>query len=41
MLIEPAALSDFFLSYFTGAMIILITASNAGLFAWVKNKIFG
>jgi hypothetical protein len=36
MLIEPVALSDFFLSFFTGAMIILVAALYAGLFAWAK-----
>ena len=38
MLIEPVALSDFFLSFFTAAMIILSGAVYAGLFAWGKIK---
>jgi hypothetical protein len=36
MLIEPVALSDFFLSFFSAAMIILLGALYAGLFAWAK-----
>lgn len=36
MLIEPVALSDFFLSFFSAAMIILLGAIYAGLFAWGK-----
>jgi len=36
MLIEPVALADFFLSFFSAAMIILLGALYAGLFAWAK-----
>lgn len=36
MLIEPVALSDFFLSFFSAAMIILTATVYAGLFAWAK-----
>ncbi|MGZ4960330.1 MAG: hypothetical protein ACXV7J_13835 [Methylomonas sp.] len=36
MLIEPVALADFFLSFFSAAMIILLGATYAGLFAWAK-----
>lgn len=36
MLIEPIALADFFLSFFSAAMIILLGALYAGLFAWAK-----
>ena len=36
MLIEPVALSDFFLSFFSAAMIIFTAALYAGLFAWAK-----
>lgn len=36
MLIEPVALSDFFLSFFSAAMIIFSGAVYAGLFAWAK-----
>lgn len=36
MLIEPVALSDFFLSFFSAAMIILLAALYAALFAWSK-----
>lgn len=36
MLIEPVALADFFLSFFSAAMIILLGAIYAGLFAWAK-----
>ncbi len=36
MLVEPVALSDFFLSFFSAAMIILTAALYAGLFAWAK-----
>lgn len=36
MLVEPVALSDFFLSFFSAAMIILTGALYAGLFAWAK-----
>jgi hypothetical protein len=35
-LIEPIALSDFFLSFFSAAMIVLIAAVYAGLYAWEK-----
>lgn len=38
MLIEPVALSDFFLSFFSAAMIILTAAIYAGLYAWAKIK---
>ena len=38
MLIEPVALSDFFLSFFSAAMIILSGATYAGLYAWAKIK---
>jgi len=38
MLIEPVALSDFFLSFFSAAMIILSAAVYAGLYAWAKIK---
>lgn len=34
MLVEPVALSDFFLSFFSAAMIILTATLYAGLFAW-------
>lgn len=36
MLVEPVALSDFFLSFFSAAMIIFTGALYAGLFAWAK-----
>lgn len=36
MPIEPVALADFFLSFFSAAMIILLGALYAGLFAWAK-----
>ena len=36
MLIEPVALSDFFMSFFSAAMIILTAALYAGLIAWGK-----
>ena len=36
MLIEPVALSDFFLSFFCAAMIILSAVLYAALFAWAK-----
>ena len=36
MLIEPVALSDFFLSFFSAAMIIFSGAVYAALFAWAK-----
>lgn len=36
MLIEPVALSDFFLSFFSAAMIILTAVLYAALFAWAK-----
>lgn len=36
MLIEPVALSDFFLSFFSAAMIIFTAALYAALFAWAK-----
>lgn len=35
-MIEPVALSDFFLSFFSGAMIILVAALYAGLYAWAE-----
>lgn len=36
MLIQPVDLADFFLGFFTAAMIILLGALYAGLFAWAK-----
>jgi len=36
MLIEPVALSDFFLSFFSAAMIILSATLYAALYAWGK-----
>ena len=36
MLIEPVALSDFFLSFFSAALIILLATLYAALFAWSK-----
>jgi hypothetical protein len=36
MPIEPVALSDFFLSFFSAAMLILLAALYAALFAWGK-----
>ena len=36
MLVEPVALSDFFLSFFSAAMIILTAALYATLYAWAK-----
>ncbi|MCQ8106446.1 hypothetical protein NP590_20275 [Methylomonas sp. SURF-2] len=38
MLVEPVALSDFFLSFFSAAMIILCAALYAALYAWAKIK---
>jgi hypothetical protein len=35
-MVEPVALSDFFISFFSGALIILIAAIYAGLFTWEK-----
>lgn len=35
-MIEPVALSDFFISFFSGALIILTAAVYAALFAWEK-----
>lgn len=35
-MIEPVALADFFLSFFSGAMIVVLAALYAGLFAWAK-----
>jgi hypothetical protein len=35
-MVEPVALSDFFISFFSGALIILIAAMYAALFAWEK-----
>ena len=35
-MIEPVALSNFFLSFFSGAMIILLAALYAVLYAWGK-----
>ncbi len=36
ILIEPVALPDFFLSFFSGAMIILIAALYAGIYTWAE-----
>lgn len=36
MLVEPVALSDFFLSFFSAAMIIFTAALYAALFTWGK-----
>lgn len=36
MLIEPVALSDFFLSFFSAAMIILTATLYAVLYAWAR-----
>lgn len=36
MLIEPVALSDFFLSFFSAAMIIFTATLYAALYAWAK-----
>lgn len=36
MLVEPVALSDFFLSFFSAAMIIFCAALYAGFYAWAK-----
>ncbi|PPD33819.1 MAG: hypothetical protein CTY19_06570 [Methylomonas sp.] len=36
MLVEPVALSDFFLSFFSAAMIIFTATLYAGLFAWAR-----
>lgn len=36
MLLEPVALSDFFLSFFSAAMIILTATIYAALYAWGK-----
>lgn len=33
-MLEPVALSDFFLSFFSAAMIVLLAALYAGLYAW-------
>ncbi len=38
MLIEPVALSDFFLSFFSAAMIILSATVYAALYTWAKIK---
>jgi hypothetical protein len=35
-MVEPVALSDFFIGFFSGALIILIAAIYAALFAWEK-----
>ncbi len=35
-MVEPVALADFFASFFSGAMIILVAALYAGLYAWQK-----
>ncbi|EIC28631.1 MULTISPECIES: hypothetical protein [Methylomicrobium] len=35
-MIEPVALSDFFIVFFSGALIILLAALYAALFAWGK-----
>ncbi len=43
-MIEPVALSDFFISFFSAAMIILIAALYAGIYTWAettgKNSLF-
>ncbi len=36
MLIEPVALSDFFLSFFSAAMILLCAVIYSALYAWGK-----
>lgn len=36
MPIEPVEIADFFLSFFTAAMIVLLAALYAALFAWGK-----
>lgn len=36
MPIEPVALADFFLSFFSAALIVLLAALYAALFAWAK-----
>lgn len=36
MLIEPVALSDFFLSFFSAALLIFTAALYAGCFAWAR-----
>lgn len=36
MLIEPVALSDFFLSFFSAALIILLATVYAAMYAWSK-----
>jgi hypothetical protein len=44
MLIEPVALSDFFLSFFSAALIILLATIYAALYAWSKisgRRVFG
>ncbi len=35
-MIEPVALADFFLSFFTAAMIILVAVLYVALFAWAQ-----
>ncbi|MBL1265736.1 hypothetical protein [Candidatus Methylomicrobium oryzae] len=35
-MVEPVALSDFFIGFFSGALIILLAALYAALFAWEK-----
>lgn len=38
MLVEPVALSDFFLSFFSAAMIMLAATVYAVLYTWAKIK---
>ncbi|MCK9607172.1 MAG: hypothetical protein M0R33_12075 [Methylomonas sp.] len=38
MLVEPVALSDFFLSFFSAAMIILTAVVYTALYTWAKIK---
>ena len=35
-MIEPVALKDFFITFFSAALVILSGASYAGLYAWAK-----
>lgn len=37
-MVEPVALADFFVSFFSAALIVLIATLYAGLFAWAKLK---
>ncbi|MGR9086473.1 MAG: hypothetical protein ACU841_05285 [Gammaproteobacteria bacterium] len=37
-MVEPVALSDFFISFFSAASIILFAAVHAALFAWQKMR---